>query len=206
MVAVSIQRLFLFQITGIMMLSAFFKSFDLFTEEEVASIVGLFSKHHWVKHSFLIREGERSQAIAFVESGVFRSFYTSDSGNEITYCFRFPDHLIGAYSAFITGDKSIESIQCVADAVVWSIDKIDLDALARNLPQWNTFLKIIAEQQYLELEQRVIEFQRETAQQRYRNLVVNHPNFIQYLPLQYLASYLGISQRHLSRIRKEIVF
>lgn len=188
------------------MLSTFFKRFDLFTEQEITSILALFAKRTLTKNSFLVREGEACEEIAFIESGVFRSFYTSEDGNELTYCFRFPDDLIGAYSAFITGGKSIESIQAIMNTVIWTIQKKDLDTLAKQLPQWNTFLKIIAEQQYLELEQRVIQFQRLTAQQRYNNLIVNHPNYIQYLPLQYLASYLGITQRHLSRIRKEITF
>lgn len=188
------------------MLNAFFKRFDLFTEEEITSIGSLFAKRVLTKNSFLVKEGEACEEIAFIESGVFRSFYTSEEGNELTYCFRFPDDLIGAYSAFITGGKSIESIQAIMNTVIWTIQKKDLDTLAKQLPQWNTFLKMIAEQQYLELEQRVIQFQRLTAQQRYNNLIVNHPNYIQYLPLQYLASYLGITQRHLSRIRKEITF
>lgn len=188
------------------MLTFFLKAFDLFTTEEIATVVSLFKPRTLVKHDFLIREGENCEEIAFVESGLFRSYYTTDEGNELTYCFRFPNDLIGAYSAFITGGKSVEHIQAIAPAMLWVIQKKDLDFLACHLPQWNTFLKRIAEQQYLELEQRVMQLQRETAQQRYKNLLLNHPNFIQLIPLQYLASYLGITQRHLSRIRKEIAF
>lgn len=188
------------------MLRIFFERFDLFTPPEIDTIVGLFSRHSLNKNHLWVKEGESCEEIAFVESGIFRSFYTTETGNELTYCFRFPNNLIGAYSAFITGGPSIESIQALIETTIWSIQKKDLDQLATVFPQWNTFLKIIAEQQYLELEQRVIQFQRETAQQRYGNLLVNHPNFVQYIPLQYLASYLGITQRHLSRIRKEIIF
>lgn len=65
---------------------------------------------------------------------------------------------------------------------------------------------MIAEEQYLELEKRVFQLQKETASQRYANLIKDHPEFIQQLPLHYLASYLGITQRHLSRIRNQISF
>lgn len=188
------------------MLPTFFDRFNLFTAVEIATIVALFQPRHLTKHSFLIREGDYCEEIAFVESGLFRSFYTTDTGNELTYCFRFPNDLIGAYSAFITQGKSVENIQAIEPAVLWVIQQKDLAFLADQLPQWTVFLKVIAEQQYLELEQRVMQLQRETAQQRYKNLVLNHPNFIQSIPLQYLASYLGITQRHLSRIRKEITF
>lgn len=68
------------------------------------------------------------------------------------------------------------------------------------------FLKMIAEQEYLELEKRFFQMQRDSAAKRYASLLYNQPNYIQEIPLQYLASYLGITQRHLSRIRKEISF
>ncbi|MNU79669.1 hypothetical protein D3C71_692840 [compost metagenome] len=67
------------------------------------------------------------------------------------------------------------------------------------------FLKIIAEQQYLELEARVFQLQRDSAQERYQSLIDNQPEYIQQISGQYLASYLGITQRHLIRIRKQIV-
>jgi len=188
------------------MLATFFRRFDLFEEKDITTLVALFTPRVLAKNAYLILEGEYCEEIAFIESGVFRSFYTTDTGNELTYCFRFPDDLVGAYSAFITKGKSIESIQAIIPATIWTIQKHDLDTLANQLPQWNTFLKMIAEQQYLELEQRVMQFQRESAQQRYKNLLLNQPNYIQFIPLHYLASYLGITQRHLSRIRKEITF
>ncbi|MNT99762.1 hypothetical protein D3C72_2426980 [compost metagenome] len=65
---------------------------------------------------------------------------------------------------------------------------------------------MIAEQQYLELEKRIFQLQKETALQRYTVLLRDQPEFVQQIPLQYLASYLGITQRHLSRIRSEITF
>lgn len=188
------------------MLARFFQHFQLFSPTEITTICALFELRTLEKHGFFVQEGAYCEEIAFVESGLFRSFYTTEGGSELTYCFRFPDGLIGAYSAFITQGKSVESIQALATASLWVIQKKELDNLADQLPQWTTFLKIVAEQQYLELEQRVMQLQRETAQQRYKNLLLHHPNFVQQIPLQYLASYLGITQRHLSRIRKEITF
>ena len=78
--------------------------------------------------------------------------------------------------------------------------------LSASNPRWVRFEKMIAEQQYIELERRVFQFQKEKAAERYKDLLNNYPDYIRHIPLQYLASYLGITQRHLSRIRKEIVF
>lgn len=188
------------------MLTSFFTNFNLFTIEEIENIVDYFTSQNVKKGSFFIREAEHCTSIALIESGIFRSFYTDKNEREITYCFRFSNDLIGAYSAFITGKVSIESIQAIVDTKIWTIKKVDLDRLTLELPKMNTFLKILAEQQYLELETRIISFQRETAYERYKNLLIHQPTYIQQIPLHYLASYLGITQRHLSRIRKEISF
>ncbi|MCZ8285856.1 MAG: Crp/Fnr family transcriptional regulator, partial [Bacteroidia bacterium] len=56
------------------------------------------------------------------------------------------------------------------------------------------------------LEKRIFQLQRVHAKQRYDDLLKNHPEYVQRIPLQHIASYLGITQRHLSRIRKELVF
>ncbi|MDR0230319.1 MAG: Crp/Fnr family transcriptional regulator [Flavobacteriaceae bacterium] len=186
------------------MIQAFFRQFDLFSAEEITSIVALFEKREMVKNGYFVKEGEECTQIAFVENGIFRSFYVDDKGKEHTYCFRFPNELIGPYSAFITGGKSIENIQTIVPAIIWTIEKCTLQQLTTQFPQWNTFLKILAEQQYVELEGRIIQLQRESAIQRYKNLLMHYPNYIKEIPLQYIASYLNITQRHLSRLRREV--
>ncbi len=188
-----------------MQLKSFLAHFNLFTEAEIAEAVLLFSKRTLKKGEYFVQEGQKCSEVAFIESGVFRSFYLAPNGNEMTYCFRFPGDMAAAYSAFITGNGSVEYIQALADAELLVIPKDQIDRLLANNPAWIHFLKIIAEQQYLELEGRVFQLQRDSAQERYQNLIEDQPEYIQQISLQHLASYLGITQRHLSRIRKEIV-
>ncbi|MDR2221841.1 MAG: Crp/Fnr family transcriptional regulator [Flavobacteriaceae bacterium] len=186
------------------MINAFFQQFDLFTPEEIKSITSLFEKQKMPKNGYFVKEGDECSKIAFVEQGIFRSFYVDQQGKEHTYCFRFPNELIGPYSAFITGNKSIENMQAIIPSIVWTIEKCTLIQLGQQYPQWDKFLKIIAEQQYLELEGRIIQLQRESAAQRYQNLLLHYPSYIREIPLQYIASYLNITQRHLSRLRKTL--
>lgn len=114
--------------------------------------------------------------------------------------------MLAAYSSFITGNPSTESMQAITPAKLLVIQKSTIDELEAQNPKWTMFLKLIAEQQYLELENRVFQLQKETALYRYTSLLNSHPELIREIPLQYLASYLGITQRHLSRIRKQISF
>lgn len=188
------------------MITEYFNSFKIFTSEEIAATIRLFESRKLDKGDFFVKEHEKNSEVAFIESGIFRSYYASADGNDTTYCFRFPQDMLAAYSSFITGNPSTESMQSITPANLLVIQKSTIDELEAQNPKWTMFLKLIAEQQYLELENRVFQLQKETALQRYTSLLNNHPEFVQEIPLQYLASYLGITQRHLSRIRKQISF
>lgn len=188
------------------MVHNFFRSFKLFSENEIEEFVKLFEIRKVCKNAYFIQEGEKCREVAFIQSGIFRSFYLSDEGKDMTYCFRFPNTMMAAYSSFISGCLSKESMQAITDAELLVLKKEKMDALVQDNLNWTKFLKIIAEQEYLELENRFFQLQRDSAAQRYRTLLKNYPDYIQKIPLQYLASYLGITQRHLSRIRKEIFF
>ena len=188
------------------MIQHYFKQFELFTDEELVHIESLFVQQIINKDDFFIKEGEMCKHIAFIESGILRSFYITDDGKDTTYCFRFPNETAASYSSFITGKGSPENIQAVSNAVVYLIKKETIEQLTNTQPKWVLFLKIVAEQEYLELEKRFFQLQRESATNRYQYLLNHQAHYIQDIPLQYLASYLGITQRHLSRIRKAITF
>jgi len=184
----------------------YFTRFGIFTASEVEAIVELFTTKSLQKNDFFVQQGERCKAIAFIQSGIFRSYYATAAGKDNTYCFRFPNQLMASYSSFITGKPSDEYMQAISEATIFVASKVKLDELAADNPKWLLFLKNVAEQEYLELESRFFQLQRDTAQERYAALLRDQPNYIQEIPLQYLASYLGITQRHLSRIRRELIF
>lgn len=188
------------------MVRQFFQKFNIFPDSEIEDFLPLFERRSLRKNDFFVHEGEKCKEIAFIETGIFRSYYISDEGKDITYCFRFPNDLIASYSSFISEKPSMENMQAISDAELLIIKKDNIQKLADENPHWIQFLKTIAEQEYLELEKRFFQLQRDSAAQRYQSLLENQPSYIQDISLQYLASYLGITQRHLSRIRKGISF
>jgi len=188
------------------MIKKYLKSFNVLTDDEIENIILLSTKRELNKTDYFIREGETCKEVAFILSGTFRSFYISDKGKEITYCITFPNNLMTAYSSFITGQSTDENIQAITSVELLIIPKNKIDNLAMKNPNWVKFLKIVAEQQYIELEKRIFQLQKNNALQRYADLIKNQPEYIQNIPLQYLASYLGITQRHLSRIRRDMSF
>jgi len=177
-------------------------SLNLFTRSEIENALGYFKPKSIAKSDYLIREGNICTSVAFVSSGVFRTFYRDNIGKELTYCITFPGTFMAAYSSYITGTETIENIQALTDCELLIIQKRDIESLASKSRHWLLFLKLMAEQQYIELEYRIFQLQKEKAKVRYENLLHKHPEYSKHIPLQYLASYLGITQRHLSRIRK----
>ena len=188
------------------MLRQFFQNFAVFSEAEVTHFLSLFEERTLDKNEYFVKEGEKCKEIAFIQSGIFRSFYISEEGKDMTYCFRFPNDLIASYSSFISGLPSRENMQAISEAEILVLKKEKIEELAGENLNWIKFLKMIAEQEYLELEKRFFQLQRDSAAKRYASLLEHQSNYVREIPLQYLASYLGITQRHLSRIRKEISF
>lgn len=188
-------------------LKSHLESYLLLSDHDIEQFIQLSTEiKNLDKGDFYSREGEVCNNAAFVVSGIFRSFYTSDKGDDFTYCITFPGNFTTAYSSFITGLPTEENIQAITPVKMIVFEKNKIIQLASGNLNWTQFLKIFAEQQYVELEKRLFQMHRYNAAQRYASLLKNQPEYLQQIPLQYLASYLGVTQRHLSRIRKEISF
>ena len=185
------------------MLKSYLQSFGLLTDDEIDNLISLSTKRHLEKMDYFVRQGEVCKEVAFILKGSLRSFYISDKGEEVTYCLLFPNNFITAYSSYITGQSTVENMQAITPVEILVISKENIETLAAKSVNLVYFLKTIAEQQYIELEKRIFQLQNNNALERYENLIKTQPEYVLQIPLQYLASYLGITQRHLSRIRKQ---
>jgi len=185
---------------------SYLATFNLFNAQEIDEFLALSNSTKLKKNEFFIQQDEVCNVLSFVKSGIFRSYYYSNSDEQITYCFTFENSLLMAYSSFISGEKSKENLQAISDAEIISISKKSLEKLTASNTKWLEFMKIIAEQEYVNLERWIFNHQKDKAQQRYIDLITKQPKYIQQIPLQHIASYLGITQRHLSRIRANITY
>lgn len=89
----------------------------------------------------------------------------------------------------------------MTDIELFTISRGEILKLEKSSTNWLKFLKFIADQEYIKMEKRIFILQKENAEKRYQNLLTNEPQYLQLIPLNYLSSYLGITPRHLSRIR-----
>lgn len=159
------------------------KSFNVLSENDLRDFMSLVERRSYNKNECLVKEGEKCTEIAFLETGIFRTYYLGDDGKEMTYCFRFPGDLVASYSSYISGKPSKESIQAICDAKMILFQKSRLEEMFNDNPNWIKFLKIIAEQEYLELEKRFFQLQRDSASARYNELITMQPQLYQRNPI-----------------------
>ncbi|MCC7245143.1 MAG: Crp/Fnr family transcriptional regulator [Saprospiraceae bacterium] len=179
----------------------FLMELNLLDFSELEKIKELVSTKIIRKGDYLIRKGSVCKEIVWIKSGILRSFYINTDGVEITNCLAFDNELMAAFSSFITQHPTEENIQAIVDSEIEVLTKDQLNTLYTESTQWQTIGRILTEYQYVQLEQRIVSFQKYTAKQRYEELLANHAHYIQNVPLQYLATYLGMTPRHLSRLR-----
>jgi CRP-like cAMP-binding protein len=175
---------------------------SLTTDEKV--IVENAFKHIKIsKGDLWVKEGKVCDYVAFVQTGKLRVFYNDDSGNEVTCYFVMPDNFISSFTSFLTNTPTTENISAIEDTNLMTISKKELESLSDSIPKIHILRRIIAENLFITMEKRIAMLQSQTANERYERMIKENPDIILSVPLQYTASFLGITPQHLSRLRKK---
>ena len=180
------------------------ESVHILSDSEISNGLNYFEPKTFKKDDFLIESGKVCNWMAFVNTGILRNFYISSNDEEVTYCLTFPNKVVSAFSSFMTQKVTFENIHALTNGEILVIKRKCYYELMNSSENWLKFSRFVAEQSYIEMENRLLALQMESAKKRYNDLITNNPEFIQQVPLKYLASFLGITQRHLSRLRKDI--
>jgi CRP-like cAMP-binding protein len=150
-----------------------------------------------------VEAGKVCRHLYFLERGAVRGFYDLD-GKMITHWFAFETDFFTSFHSFITQQPAVENIQAMEGSILWMISKTDLNSLLERYNLLEKLLRLSYEKYYIRLEERFVNAQFKTAAERYAQLLNQAPHIAERVPLGYIASYLGISQATLSRIRSRI--
>lgn len=155
------------------------------------------------KNAFFIVTGEIPDKIGFIVKGLFRIFYLTESGNDITLVFRDENKFLAAYSAYLEGVKSKYSFQALEDSLLLYISLDDYIELALDHICWQIIMQKYSQLLFVEKEKRETELLCDDAQTRYNHFINNSTSLANRISQYHIASYLGIKPETLSRIRKK---
>ncbi len=178
----------------------YFGQFNTLSREAEKAITEISSMITVDKNKDLQPIGHTCKTIYFINTGVARIYYYKD-GIDITESFSFENNIIARVESLFTGKPSRKAIQVLEDAEFVAINANELFKRYDSFPDLERLFRRIFEAAYVETVNRIESIQFHSAEERYRALLHETPNIVMRVPLKYIASYLGITQVSLSRIR-----
>ncbi len=156
------------------------------------------------KNDYFVKEGSICLYFCYIESGVLQHSI-SVLGDEKTTYLALKNSPTSALNSFIHKIPSRKNIKAICDCALWVITQEHFNDLLANNKAFYTFYHNLIENQIFLIDDYRIDLLTLSPEERYRKMLINEPKLLQQVPLHYLASFLGISSRHMSRIRKNII-
>lgn len=163
-------------------------------------ICGTFEMIKVKKGNLLLAEGGYARYLYFVELGILHNFYYHD-GRKVSSWFYSESQFITAWSSFLKQEPSYEYIECLEDCILYRITFENYQQLITEFPSFNNFARILAEHILLFIEQFLKSWAFLSAKEKYDMIRIHFPDIERRVQLGLIASFLGMSQETLSRIR-----
>lgn len=170
---------------------------------DLSKIAAAFKFKKILKGDFFAEEGKTNKYLAYITKGLFQYFYLKD-GKELTTYITGENSFLLSLSSFYKQQPGKENVRALADGELWQIHYTDLVKLKAESEAFKTFYMGALENLVMGMDETRANLMILTAEERYALLLKEEPAMLQQIPLQYLASILGVTPRHLSRIRNNI--
>ncbi|MBU2975603.1 Crp/Fnr family transcriptional regulator [Zobellia sp. B3R18] len=184
-------------------LNNIFKTSD-FSDEELAAIIPKFKKVAFPKNDFILEEGKTENHYWFIESGFARSYVVNTEGKDISTNFYAVGDIVIDWTSFFLRNPTRENIQALTDCVCWQLDFDTFQELFHGIRSFREQGRTTLVNSYFSLKEQSVAMIADQASQRYLKLLKEKPHIVQNISLKHIATYLGVTDTSLSRIRKEI--
>jgi CRP-like cAMP-binding protein len=171
------------------------------TGQEWEVCKNLFRPKRMRKRQYLLQEGDICRQLTFVENGALFSYSVDSKGSQHVMRFAFEGWWIADLYSFFTDKPSTLNIEVLEDSELLVLDRENHEKLLDKVPAYERYHRIIVQNAYVALQQRVENALGLTAEEKYTRLTEQNPEFMNRVPLNLVASYLGISPETLSRVR-----
>ncbi len=176
--------------------------FGVVNADDLKTITSFFKLTTIKKGDFLLKQNQICNTLCFVQSGLLR-MYVSVDGKEITQWISTTGYFCTDLSSFEFDKPSRLSIQALIATKVYAISKADYKKIGRLVPKWHELEKLFIVKCFITLEERIFTHLSMTAEERFANFFENNKELFNQIPLQYIASMLGMTPETFSRIRKK---
>lgn len=191
--------------TDIERLSLAIKGFADLSDKDIALSVPYWQPRQYKKGDFYNQHRSVCKFLGFILEGVFRSYIVDDRTGEEKNVFLYSgNQFVVTFKSFINQAPCDYHTQAMTDCSVLCINSIDLHALYKKSHGWERFGRLLAQAAFNIVIERTEGFLFKSPEERYLDLITNHPDIFNNIPLYHIASYLGIQGPSLSRIRKRI--
>ena len=181
----------------------FLRNSNLVSQKTAEEIASTFTPKELKRNDLLFKEGRVCNEYFFLENGFIRAFAHDIDGNDVTTDFYAANQVVFEVSSFFNRTISKENFQAIVDCEGWYITYDQLNNLFHSVHEFRDFGRSILVKGFSSLKIRMLSMITETAEQRYDGLLKTNPEIFQQAALKHIASYLGITDTSLSRIRKE---
>jgi CRP-like cAMP-binding protein len=169
---------------------------------QAAEIAAGFKPRVLAKNDFLLQAGSVSDDYFFLDHGFLRAFAYDTNGNDVTTGFYGSGQIVFEVASFFNRTPSLEYVQALTDCAGWSITYQQLNALFHSRTEFREFGRSVLVRGFAALKTRMLAQITEPAAVRYDHLLRANPEIFRHAPLKTVASFLGITDTSLSRIRK----
>ncbi|NIJ54061.1 Crp/Fnr family transcriptional regulator [Dyadobacter arcticus] len=183
-------------------LEQYLQTYFDFNQTDLNKVASFFKPEMIQKGGYYLKSGKTCNKLSFIQSGMLRVFVELEY-REVTQWISTKGYFIADLSSLVFGNPSRWNIQALADTALYTIDKADYDRLGDFIPKWPVTEKLFIAHCFTTLEDRVFSFLSMTAEQRYNILFENNRELFNQVPLQYIASMLGMTPETISRIRRK---
>jgi CRP-like cAMP-binding protein len=174
-----------------------------FSEDELDALEECLLIRTIHKGDFLVKAGQVCQYVSFINKGLTRFYYTVE-GKDISIGFVGEGGYTSEYESFLTRTPAVQNIGALTEVEVVDLSYEDMQMLYRKFPAFQEFGRKIAESLFIMLNQRNTALLALSPEDRYRNMIAHDFQLLQQVPQYMLASFIGVTPEHLSRIRKKI--
>lgn len=175
-----------------------------FSGDDLVRITSKFSEKKLAKGEYFVRSEYVAKSLAYLEEGQLQYYSIDANGEERTTYISLPNNFVASLLSFLNEIPPRENIKALTPSILWVIQKDDLLQLKADVPGFKDFYIGLLEWQICCIDKGKFDLITLSAEERYEKLLKEEPELLKQVPLQYIASMLAITPRHLSRLRAKV--